>query len=59
MNTPRTRCTDCKYSYTNETLTGSFICVNGESVYLGEYVDGYGYAEDSGCEEGEEWNDEL
>lgn len=39
-------CSDCDYCYSNETLVGEYICVNGKSDYLGQLVDGLGLAED-------------
>lgn len=33
--------------YSNETFRGGeYICVNGESEYVGEFIDGYGLAEE-------------
>ena len=29
------KCRDCDYCYTNETMNGLYICVNGNSAKLG------------------------
>lgn len=44
-------CSECDYCYSNETFRGGeYICVNGESEYVGEFVDGLGIAkEDYDC----------
>ncbi len=39
-------CSDCDYCYSNETMGAMYICVNGNSGYFGEFVDGLGMAED-------------
>jgi hypothetical protein len=40
-------CSECDYCYSNETFRGNeHICVNGESEYVGEFIDGYGLAEE-------------
>lgn len=40
-------CSECDYRYRNETFGGDYyICVNGQSEYLGEMVDGLGLAEE-------------
>lgn len=43
-------CSTCDYCYSNETLNGTYICVNGSSSLLGEPVDWLGLAgEDMEC----------
>lgn len=32
------KCRDCKYFYTNESMTGLYICVNGDSENFGQYT---------------------
>ena len=39
-------CSDCDYCYSNETMGGAYICVNGNSEYLGKFVDWLGLADD-------------
>jgi len=39
-------CSNCDYCYSNKTLRNSYICVNGNSEYLGEFVDWLGLAEE-------------
>ena len=39
-------CSECDYCYSNETMSELYICVNGDSEYFGEFVDGLGLAED-------------
>ena len=39
-------CSDCDYCYSNNTMGEAHICVNGESEYLGKFVDWLGLAED-------------
>ena len=40
-------CSECDYCYSNETFRGGeYICVNGESEYVGEFIDGCGLAEE-------------
>lgn len=40
-------CSECDYCYSNETFRGGeYICVNGESEYVGEFIDGCGIAEE-------------
>lgn len=39
-------CSGCDYCYSNDTMDGLYICVNGNSEMLGEFVDGLGMAED-------------
>lgn len=39
-------CSECDYCYTNDTMDGMSICVNGKSEMLGQVVDSYGMAED-------------
>lgn len=40
-------CSECDYCYSNETFRGDeCICVNGESEYVGEFIDGCGLAEE-------------
>ena len=51
-------CSECDYCYSNETLKGSYIFVNGNSEYLGTLVDGLGLAEeDMECvvKNGKDW----
>ena len=43
-------CSECDYCYTNETLNGMYLCVNGDSEYCGDFIDGMGLAnEDYDC----------
>ena len=39
-------CADCDYCYSNNTMEGLYICVNGNSEHLGEFVDYLGLAGD-------------
>lgn len=39
-------CSECDYCYSNDTMGELYLCVNGNSEYLGEFVDGLGMAED-------------
>ena len=39
-------CSDCDYCYSNETMRQAYICVNGNSEYLGKLVDWLGLAEE-------------
>ena len=47
-------CRNCKYCYSNETMDNLYICTNGESKILGEFVDIRGNAECAACITGEE-----
>jgi hypothetical protein len=49
------KCRDCKYCYTNETMDGLYICVNGKSENLGNFTGLY--CEDD-CEDGESEDEE-
>lgn len=40
------KCRECRYMYSNETMGSLYICVNGNSEMLGEYV---GICDDSEC----------
>lgn len=31
-------CIDCKYCYSNDSLDGLYICVNGDSDLVGEWT---------------------
>ena len=43
-------CSVCDFCYSNETMNCLYLCVNGASEYLGEFVDGLGLAsEDYEC----------
>ena len=46
MGEMRLNCSNCDCCYSNETMRGTYICVNGKSEHLGEFVDGLGLAED-------------
>ena len=39
-------CSDCDYCYSNSTMEGMYLCVNGSSDSFGEFVDGLGLAEE-------------
>lgn len=39
-------CRNCKYFYSNETMGNLYICTNGNSEMLGEFV---GLCDDSEC----------
>ena len=39
-------CRNCKYFYSNETMGSLYICTNGDSEMLGEFV---GICDDSEC----------
>ena len=39
-------CSDCDYCYTNETLDGMYICVNGHSENWGNAVDWLGLSDE-------------
>lgn len=43
------KCRDCRYMYTNETMDGLYICVNGDSENFGEYT---GLCCEDECEDG-------
>ncbi len=45
------KCRDCKYMYTNDTMDGMYICVNGNSGNLGNFT---GICSEDECDEGEE-----
>lgn len=45
------KCRDCKYCYTNDSMDGLYICVNGHSENFGEYT---GLCCEDDCEDGEE-----
>lgn len=47
-------CGNCQYCYSNETMGDLYICTNGNSVMLGEFVDIYTDAECASCETGED-----
>lgn len=32
------KCRDCEYMYTNDTMDGLYICVNGKSENFGNYT---------------------
>ncbi|ADL35943.1 hypothetical protein bpr_II002 (plasmid) [Butyrivibrio proteoclasticus B316] len=40
-------CSECDYCYSNETMGCNYLCVNMESEYFGELVDGLGIAEEN------------
>lgn len=46
-------CRNCQYFYTNETMGGLYICTNGNSEMLGEFVGLCDEAECADCETGE------
>lgn len=43
------KCRDCRYMYTNETMDGLYICVNGDSENFGGYT---GLCCEDECEDG-------
>lgn len=45
------KCRDCKWMYTNETMRGLYLCVNGRSESLGGFT---GIMSEYDCEDGEE-----
>ncbi len=45
------KCRDCKYMYTNDTMHGLYICVNGKSEHLGEFT---GICSEDECEDATE-----
>lgn len=44
------KCRDCKWCYTNKSMSGFYICVNGNSEMLGEFI---GLMCEDECEDGE------
>ena len=44
------KCRDCKWCYTNETMSDLYICVNGNSEMLGQFT---GLMCEDECEDGE------
>ena len=44
------KCRDCKWCYTNETMSDLHICVNGNSEMLGQFT---GFMCEDECEDGE------
>ena len=44
------KCRDCKWCYTNETMSDLYICVNGNSEMLGAFT---GLMCEDECEDGE------
>ena len=49
------KCRECKYCYTNETMSGLYICVNGDSENLGNFT---GTCCDDECEDCVKWSDD-
>lgn len=47
-------CYQCKWMYSNETMGGLSICVNGNSEMLGEYT---GECCEDICEDCEKWGE--
>lgn len=49
------KCRDCKWMYTNETMDGLYVCVNGKSDNFMQFT---GICCEDECEDGEEeWKD--
>ncbi len=46
------KCWDCKYCYSNETMSALYICVNGNSSNLGGFT---GLMREDECEAGESY----
>lgn len=46
------KCRDCKYCYSNDTMRDLYICVNGKSSSLGDFVGLLCEDECEDCEEG-------
>ena len=46
------KCRDCKWMYSNETMDGLYICVNGNSESFGAYT---GICCEDDCEDGESY----
>ena len=43
-------CSECDYCYSNDTMGELYLCTNGNSIYLGEFVDYLGLSgEDKDC----------
>ncbi len=48
------KCKDCDYMYTNDTMGGLYICVNGNCENFGNYT---GIMCDDDCEDGKSKNE--
>ena len=49
------KCRECKYCYTNETMSGLYICVNGSSENLGNFT---GLCCEDECEDCVKWGED-
>ena len=45
-------CRNCRWFYTNESMDGLYLCVNGKSGMLGQFV---GDCSDDECDDFESW----